>query len=92
MRWHHRLNGHELEQTPGDSGGQRILGRCRPQSHRVRHDLVTEHHQQSGSVQRGSFQRGLSNGSGASVTFPEVMDDPSVLNQEFGWSRKAFTS
>ena len=21
--WHHRLNGHEFEQTPGDSGGQR---------------------------------------------------------------------
>ena len=23
VRWHHRLNGHEFEQTPGDSGGQR---------------------------------------------------------------------
>ena len=22
---HHRLNGHEFEQTPGDSGGQRSL-------------------------------------------------------------------
>ena len=21
--WHHRLKGHEFEQTPGDSGGQR---------------------------------------------------------------------
>ena len=20
--WHHQLNGHEFEQTPGDSGGQ----------------------------------------------------------------------
>ena len=23
--WHHRLNGHEFEQTLGDSGGQRSL-------------------------------------------------------------------
>ena len=23
--WHHRLNGHVFEQTPGDSGGQRSL-------------------------------------------------------------------
>ena len=23
--WHHRLNGHESEQTPGDSGGERSL-------------------------------------------------------------------
>ena len=29
--WHHRLNGHELEQTPGDSEGQGSLAGCRPQ-------------------------------------------------------------
>ena len=23
--WHHQLNGHEFEQAPGNSGGQRIL-------------------------------------------------------------------
>ena len=28
--WHHRLSGHELEQTPGDSGGQRSLVCCSP--------------------------------------------------------------
>ena len=28
--WHHRLNGHEFEQTPGDSEGQRSLVCCRP--------------------------------------------------------------
>ena len=22
MKWHHQLNGHESEETPGDSGGQ----------------------------------------------------------------------
>ena len=25
VRWHHQLNGHESEQTFGDSGGQRSL-------------------------------------------------------------------
>ena len=28
--WHHQLNGHESEQTPGDSGGQRSLACCSP--------------------------------------------------------------
>ena len=26
VRQHHQLNGHEFEQTPGDTGGQRRLG------------------------------------------------------------------
>jgi len=30
--WYHRLNGHEFEQTPGDSGGQGSLACCRPWS------------------------------------------------------------
>ena len=29
-RYRHRLNGHELEQTPGDTGGQRSLAGCSP--------------------------------------------------------------
>ena len=28
--WHHRLNGHQLEQTPGDSEGQGSLACCSP--------------------------------------------------------------
>ena len=28
--WHHRLKGHEFEQAPGDSGGQRSLASCSP--------------------------------------------------------------
>ena len=31
--WHHRLNGHEFEQTPGVGDGQRSLARCRPPSY-----------------------------------------------------------
>ena len=30
--WHHRLNGHEFEQTPGDSEGQGHLACCSPWS------------------------------------------------------------
>ena len=32
--WHHRLNGHELEQTPGDSEGQESLACCSPWGHK----------------------------------------------------------
>ena len=28
--WHHPLDGHEFEQTPGDSGGLRSLVWCSP--------------------------------------------------------------
>ena len=28
--WHHRLNGHEFEQTPGVGDGQGGLACCRP--------------------------------------------------------------
>ena len=30
VRWHHRLNGHEFEQAPGDGKGQGILVCCSP--------------------------------------------------------------
>ena len=32
--WHHRLNGHEFEQTLGDSGGQRSLVCYSPWDHK----------------------------------------------------------
>ena len=32
--WHHRLNGHEFEQTPGDSEGQGSLACCGPWGHK----------------------------------------------------------
>ena len=45
--WHHRLKGHELEQTLGDSEGQGSLVCCRPWGHRVRQDLESEWQQHS---------------------------------------------
>ena len=32
--WHHRLNGHEFEQTPGVGDGQGGLARCSPWGHK----------------------------------------------------------
>ena len=32
--WHHQLNGHEPEQTLGDSGGQRSLACYSPSGHK----------------------------------------------------------
>ena len=34
VEWHHRLNGHESEQTPGDSEGQGSLTCCSPWGHK----------------------------------------------------------
>ena len=32
--WHHQLNGHESEQTPGDGGGQGSPACCSPWGHK----------------------------------------------------------
>ena len=40
--WHHRLNGDESEQTPGDSEGQGSPVCCRPRGRRVGHDRATD--------------------------------------------------
>ena len=40
--WHHWLDGHECEQTPGNSEGQGSLVCCRSWGSRVEYDLVTE--------------------------------------------------
>ena len=40
--WHHQLDGHEFEQTPGVGGGQGSLVYCSPWGRRVRHDLAIE--------------------------------------------------
>ena len=33
-RWHHRLNGHEFEQAPGDGEGQESLACCSTWAHK----------------------------------------------------------
>ena len=34
LGWHHRLNGHEFEQAPGDREGPESLACCSPQGHK----------------------------------------------------------
>ena len=43
IREHHRLNGHEFEQTPEDSEGQESLACCSPWGRRVGHDWAQQH-------------------------------------------------
>ena len=40
--WHYWLNGHEFEQTPGDSEGQGSLVWCRPWDHKKLDDWATK--------------------------------------------------
>ena len=40
--WHHRLDGHEFEWTPGVGDGQGSLACCRPWGCRVGHNWATE--------------------------------------------------
>ena len=47
VEWHHRLNGHEFEQTSGDSERQGSLACCSSWGRRVGHNLATEQQQQS---------------------------------------------
>ena len=42
VRWHHRLNGHEFEQTLGDTEGQGSLVGCSPSCHKELDMTATE--------------------------------------------------
>ena len=47
--WHYRLNGHEFEQAPGDSEGQKSLACCTPWGPKESDSCVTEQQQQINS-------------------------------------------
>ena len=42
VRYHHQVNGHEFEQTPGDTEGQGSLACCSSLGPKVRDKIVTE--------------------------------------------------
>ena len=46
VEWHHQLNGHEFEQTAGDSEGQGSLACCSPWGHKELDMTVTKQQQQ----------------------------------------------
>ena len=50
--WYHRLNGHEFEQTQGDSEGQGSLVCCSPWDHEEL-DIMIEYQQQTSGSRRG---------------------------------------
>ena len=50
--WHHRLNGHEFEQTLGDIGGQGSLACCSPCNCK---ELDTATEQRQGKVGRRQY-------------------------------------
>ena len=45
VRWHHRLSGHEFEQTLGDSEGQGRLACCSPWVCKKSNQTATEQQQ-----------------------------------------------
>ena len=57
--WHHRLNGHESEQTEGDCEGQGSL--VSMGSQRVRYDLVAEQQKQWESTKGTQRRKQFSN-------------------------------
>ena len=58
LRQHHQLNGHECEQTLGDSDGQRSLVCCSPWGRRVGQNLVTENSKLTTSDSLGRHHTG----------------------------------
>ena len=44
--WHHQLDGHVCEQTPGDVKNREVAVCCGSWGHRVGHNLVAEQQQQ----------------------------------------------
>ena len=46
--WHHRINGHEFEQTPGDNEGREAWCAAVHRSQRIGHDLLTGQKQWEG--------------------------------------------
>ena len=52
--WHHQLNGHEFEQTPGIGEGQGSLVCCSPWGHKARCDLATKQQQIKGIYRKKS--------------------------------------
>ena len=69
VEWHHRFNGHEFEQTPGDGEGQGSLVCCSPWGFRVGHGLATEQQQQE------CFKEGIPRADGGTSHIPAVQSN-----------------
>ena len=54
--WHHRLNGHEFEQTPGDSEGQGSLACCSPWGHKESDMTEQMNNNNKGGIREASYR------------------------------------
>ena len=52
--WHHRFNGHEFEQTSGDSEGQGSLACCSPWGHKES-DTMEQLNNNSRELHKGNY-------------------------------------
>ena len=67
VRWHHRLNGHESAQTPGDGDGQAGLACCSPWGHKESdNDSVTSNFPHAGILNLTTAAKHPSGSSGHS--------------------------
>ena len=87
--WHHRLNGHEFKQTPGDGEGQGGLACCSSRDHK---ELDTTEWQNNKILRRSTvaaqrkwpLKQGLSLGWPVSgISFPSTRDP--LLHSQLGW-------
>ena len=53
VRWHHRLNGYEFEQAPGDGEGQGSLECCSPWGHKESNMTEQQNNNNTGSQRTG---------------------------------------
>ena len=75
VAWHHQFNGHEFEETPGDSKGQGSLACCSPWDHK-----------ELGMTQQlnNKLEKGKSQGDGSQVSTASAKHYMGVVRLEQG--------
>ena len=62
VRWHHRLDGHEFEETPGDGERQGSLACCSPWGHKESDTTELLNNRRLGSIPGSERSPGEENG------------------------------
>ena len=82
--WHHWLDGHEFEQTPGEGEGQGSSACRSPWGRRVRHDWATENdddEDKSSSIKQPSLSFPFTAIFQGHLSHPGCEGDPGEINQ-----------
>ena len=82
--WHHRLNGHEFKQAPGDSEGQGSLVRCSPWDRELDTTEQLNNKQQQTRKKLGKGE--------AHVLASQSSHLPGDLTSQVSWGQKILTS